>query len=269
LENIEEVNITYLIIIGCFGMLILAISIILFIVLYNKRVLLQKHQIQAAKFNHQKELIEATIQVEENEREKISKNIHDDLGALLNVIRLNNMKAIKNANKPEVVVQSLEDNKSLLNSTSEIVRSVAKQLAPPTLLKLGYVEGIKELCKQVNNTGAIKVEFKGDKIAVRFQQRVEVQLYRVTQEVVNNILKHAKASSITIELKLLENMLTLTVSHDGLGISADTIKKLMRTSKGLGLKSIQTRIQTIKGSIQYFSIGTNDSKIIIHIPVIK
>jgi signal transduction histidine kinase len=198
-------------------MFILAISIILFVVIYNKRVLQQQHQIQAEKYKHQKELIEATIQVEENERQSIAKNIHDDLGALLNVMRLNNMKAIKKVEDRTIVLKSLEDNKNLLRSTMDIVRSVAKQLAPPTLIRLGYVEGINELTRQINNTEAIKVAFESHYIVSRFPQKIEVQLYRITNELINNILKHAAAAVIQISLIQTENDLILTISHDGKG----------------------------------------------------
>ena len=111
MENLEEINISFLIMFGCFGMFILASFIILFVVIYKKRVLQQRNEIQESKYNHQKELIEATIQVEEKERERIAKNIHDDLGALLNVIRLNNIKAVKKVNESAVVLKALEDNK--------------------------------------------------------------------------------------------------------------------------------------------------------------
>jgi signal transduction histidine kinase len=248
-------------------MLILAISIILVIVLYNKRVLQQKHQIQETKFKHQKELIEATIQVEENEREKIAKNIHDDLGALLNVIRLNNVNAIKKVTDSTVVLKSLENNKELLNSTSEIIRSVARQLAPPTLIKLGYVEGVRELCKHVNNTEVVSMNFEPKGITNRFEQKIEVQLYRVTQEVVNNILKHADSSLIELNLSLVDRVLILTITHNGKGIDKTEIDDLMNESKGLGLKSIQTRIHAINGEIEYLTNTQNDSKVTIHIPI--
>lgn len=249
-------------------MVILAVSIVLFVVIYKKRILQQQNEIQKAKYSHQKELFEATIQVEEKERERIAKNIHDDLGALLNVIRLNNISAIKNVNNVDKVLKSLDDNKKLLNSTSEIIRSISRQLGPPTLLKLGYIEGISELCTHINNTGAFKVNFKVENnITSRFHQKIEVQLYRITQEIINNIIKHANASLINIELCMHNRALNLSITHNGYGINSTTIETLLQSSKGIGLKNIQSRVQAINGSIQYFTIGLNDSKIIIDIPL--
>ena len=267
MENIEEINILMLIILGCLGMFILAISIVLFIVTYNKRVLQQQHQIQEEKYRHQKELIEATIRVEEREREKIAKNIHDDLGALLNVMRLNNISAIKKIEDKTSVLKTLENNKELLNSTSEIVRSVAKQLAPPTLLKLGYVEGIKELARQLNNTESLKVAVDFRNITTRLDQKIEVQLYRITSEVVNNILKHASASAVQIDLTQVEGAFILTIAHNGIGISSEKVEKLTKKEGGLGLKSIQTRVQSINASIQYLISEAAYSKIMLYIPL--
>jgi len=248
-------------------MIILAVFIVLFVVIYQKRILQQQNKIQQTEYDHQKELFNATIQVEENERERIAKNIHDDLGTLLSVIRLNNINAIKKASDPEAVLKSLEDNKELLNSTSEVVRSISKQLAPPTLLKLGYIEAISELCKHINNTDALTISFSFEDVPTRFDSKIEVQLYRITQEVVNNIIKHAEASDIDIDLSMLDAVLNLSITHNGEGINSAAIEKLLRSAKGLGLKSIQSRVQAINGSIQYLTIGLNDSKIMIHIPL--
>lgn len=248
-------------------MVILAVSIILFVIIYKKRILEQQNDIQQAKYNHQKELLEATIQVEEKERERIAKNIHDDLGALLNIMRLNNINAIKKINNVAVVLKSLNENKKLLDSTSEIIRSISKQLAPPTLLKFGYIEGISELCKHINNTDNLKVGFTVNNIVSRFNQKIEIQLYRITQEIINNIIKHADASSINVILSLKKDNLNLLITHNGKGINSKTIEKLLYSSKGLGLKNIQSRVQAINGVVQYFTIGLNDSKIIIDIPI--
>jgi len=248
-------------------MAILAVSIILFVIVYKKRILQQQNKIQQIEYNHQKTLLEATIQVEETERERIAKNIHDDLGALLNVMRLNNINAIKKIHNTDSVLKSLEDNKILLDSTSEIIRAISKQLTPPILLKLGYVESISELCNHINNTGVLKIDFSIENIQSRFPKKIEIQLYRITQEIINNILKHAGASLMKILLSSHQGVLNLLITHNGKGINSLTIEKLLRSSKGLGLKNIQSRIQAINGSIQYFTIGLDDSQIIINIPL--
>lgn len=250
-------------------MVILATFIILFVVIYKKRFLQQQNEIQEAKYIYQRELLEATIQVEEKERERIAKNIHDDLGTLLNVMRLNNISAIKKIHDETALLKVLEDNKNLLNSTSEIVRNISKQLAPPILLKLGYSEGISELCSHINNTEELSVYFTSENITSRFNHKIEIQLYRVTQEIINNIIKHAKASSINIHLVLQNEVLNLSITHNGKGISSSTIEGLLQSPKGLGLKNIQSRVQAINGTVQYFTVGINNSKITIDIPLLN
>ncbi|HET6991514.1 MAG TPA: hypothetical protein VFJ43_09335, partial [Bacteroidia bacterium] len=97
MENETTISIGFLVLLGCLGMIILAVSIILFVVLYQKKVLAQQNQIQATENKHQLELLSATIQVVELEREKIAKNIHDDVGTLLNVIKLHLTKISRNS----------------------------------------------------------------------------------------------------------------------------------------------------------------------------
>jgi signal transduction histidine kinase len=85
--------------------------------------------------------------------------------------------------------------------------------------------------------------------------------------VINNIIKHSQASLIRITLRATPDLLTTVIAHDGVGITNEAVNELMQAQKGVGLKSIQSRVQLVKGSIQYLSKGSRDSEIIIEVPV--
>lgn len=251
MEDKTQQDIVILIVAGCLGMLILVAFIILFVLYYQKKVLAQQNQIQIAENKYQRELLSAAIQVEEKERERIAKNIHDDVGTLLNVLRMNLSKIARNA-KDEMLTERLtKDNLGLLEQSIQSIRGIAKDLVPPTLVKLGYIKALNELCKHINNTGQISVTFLQSDFETRLPEQTELQLYRLTQELLNNIIKHSGAKEITIELKPANAFYNLLISHDGRGITSKQVAELSKEQKGLGLKSIQSRAQLINASVTY------------------
>ena len=215
MESSENYDVVLLVAIGCAAMTLLAGFIIFFVVLYQKKVIIQRSEVAAIKAQHQRELLQKTIEVEEQERERIAKNIHDDLGALISILRLNNSRTAKNIGNDNILEKIHLENNIILNKTSESVRQISKTLASPTLLKLGYVKALHEICTRFNQTGEIKVEFE-DQTNRHFEiaPSKASQLFRASQEVLNNIVKHATAEHIHVSLKSDGNKTFITFSHD-------------------------------------------------------
>jgi len=267
LEGNSQNDITLLILTGSLGMILLALIIIFIVVVYKKRVLLQQNEIQKMQTDYQKQLLSATIRVQEREREEIAKNIHDDLGAVLSVLRLNTIKGLKNVDNHEVIENTSKQNQQLLNDASEILKSISRQLAPPALMKLGYIRGIEELCKIIRNTGEIKIDFNYDNDESRFPHEIDVQLYRITNELINNTIRHSKANIIQLHLRKENNLLHFQLQHNGVGIGANEIERLLRSDEGLGIKSIHSRVQMINGEIKYSYEKNKDALISITVPL--
>jgi signal transduction histidine kinase len=266
LENESAVDIETLVLIGSLGMLILAFSIILFVVLYQKKILAQQNIIQLAENRHQKELLKATIQVAELEREKIAKNIHDDIGTILNVIKMNFSKMSRNPTDRALSDLLIKESMDLLDNSIQNIRGISKDLMPPTLIKLGFEKGISELCRQINASGTISVSHEFQFGPERLPAKTELQLYRIMQEVLNNIMKHAHAAHINIAARSDKSGFNINISHDGEGISSEMVAQLTEAEKGIGLKSIQSRVQLINASIQYVTIGHAQAEIALEVP---
>lgn len=255
-----------LVAIGTVAMLTLVVSIIMFVALYQRKVLAQQNEIQAAENRHQKELLNASMEVAEQEREKIAKNIHDDVGTLLNVIRLQLTKLSRNAADQVKTEDLVKESLGMVDESIQTVRGIAHDLMPPTLVKLGFDKGIAEMCRQINASGQLKVEVTTDTNDRRLPARLELQLYRAVREVINNILKHSKASELDVTVRTTEGSLTVRIHHNGIGISNEAATQLAQSEKGVGLKSIQSRVQLVNGSIQYLNKGQRDSEVIIEVP---
>lgn len=251
MENKAQSDIVILVVMGCLGMLILVAFIVLFVLYYQKKVLAQQNQLQAAENKYQRRLLSAAIQVEEKERERIANNMHDDVGTWLNVLKLNLIKVSRNAADRELTQKLSADNLNLIEESIQSIRGIIKDLAPRALKKFGYITALGDLCKHISSSGEIGVTFLQNNLETRLPEQTELQLYRLTQELLNNIIKHTGAKIITVELKPVNAFYNLFISHNGRGITMQQVSELSKQEKGLGLKSIQSRAQLINAKVTY------------------
>lgn len=249
-----------IVIFGCLAMSILAIGIVLFVIAYQKKVLSSQNEMQLVENKFQKQLIEATLITEQAEREKIAKNLHDDLGTSLNILRLNIEKLNRNTTNEAMVKTVSENSLEMLNHAIQDLRAISRDLMPATLMKLGLIQTLKELCKNINESGQTSIEFNVLDFDKKIDEKTEVQLYRICQEVINNLLKHAKPSAIFIQFSFNESIFII-FKHNGIGISDEKIKTLYELNKGVGLKSIESRIRMINGKITYLEKSAHESVI--------
>lgn len=264
MESPENLDITLLVAIGCAAMTLLAGFIIFFVVLYQKKAIIQRNEVEAIKAKHQQELLQKTLEVEEKERESVAKNLHDDLGALISILRLNNSRTAKNINNKEVLTKIYEANNLILNKTSESIRSISKKLASPTLVKLGFIKALREVCTFFNQTGEISISLD-DQMPGEFTIAAQKasHLFRACQEIINNIVKHAGANEINIRLVQIQDETLILFEHDGNGIGMNDVDELIKQDKGLGLTSIRSRLHIINASIEYTSLEDNNPTILI------
>lgn len=267
MENIQEIDIIITLVVGTLVVLIMTVAIVASVIKYQKNILKQKDLLRETEKKFQNDLLDATIIASEKEREVVAKNIHDDLGALINVIKLNNGQ-IKNNLKNEVLSQELiKTNNQILLEINESIRAILHDLASPTLVKFGFIKAMEQLCSQIPNT--VKVDIKANEEDLRFDKKTEIQLYRTCKEVLTNILKHSNAKEIGININFVQNHLSILINYDGNGINDEDVKHILKTSKGLGLKSIFSRIQIMGGLIQYFKDDNNSASVTIDIPILK
>jgi signal transduction histidine kinase len=202
----------------------------------------------------------------ESDRATVAKNLHDDISMPLNVIRLNLTKLSRNKSDKLISEKLITESLHLLDESIECIRSVAKDYCPPTLMKLGYVKGISELCNQMNSSESLEVGVVINANEIRLPFPTEFEAYRITKEILNNIIKHSYSPKITISINSDEKGLSTVISHSGFGLDSKTAKELSETDKGVGIKSIQNRAEMIGGYVQYDKEGWNQYKTTIDIP---
>ena len=267
MENKDQIDIFTLIVISTMGVLVMLLFIVFIIILYQKRMLAHKTQMVDAENKHQKRLLNATLEIAERERVKIATNLHDDIGITLSVLKLNLSRAKKNISNTEVFNEIIAASNKNIDDSMDTVRAIYNDIMPPTLIKLGFVKGIKELCNQINYTGIAEINFSTTQDNLEFDKKIELQLYRLVKEVLNNTIKHAKPTVIDLNIENHENNLLVRIVHNGIGITTEAIEKLAESSKGLGLKSILTRTQLINASIDFSFSNKQLCQVIIKTPI--
>ena len=196
---------------------------------------------------HQEKKIDATqnmIQGEEQERTRLARDLHDGLGGMLTGVKfqLNSMKGN--------VILSEENAGTFTKSISQIdqaiveMRRVAHNMMPEALLKFGLDETLKSYCDAFSENSKLTVSYQSLGMEKRLEQTNEIVLYRIIQELLNNTIKHAKATKSNIQLTRNDNLISLTVEDNGKGFDVNTIKK-----NGIGLSNIEHRVQYLNGKM--------------------
>jgi len=229
---------------------------------YRKKLLSQIHEMKVS----QKILLNEINRIAETEKETIAKNLHDDIGSQLSIIKLMLVKISRNLNHTERLPVLIGESMILLDRSIDSIRSVSRALLPPALFKLGYAKAISELCRQINRTESLKIELEDNYTEIRLSYIVEVQIYRIVQEIINNLIKHSEALNIKIYIDSDIQKVDTIIVHDGKGLSEEMISQLSNTSTGIGFKNMESRLEQINASINYFKSNSNEFVIKIEIP---
>lgn len=248
------------------GTLILIFFIIFIVLLYQKRMLSYNTQMLNKEQEHQRSLLDASVEIAEQERFKIAANMHDDVGMSLNVLKLNLSRAQRNVeNRGEfdkIVLSSFE----IIDNSISTIRSIANDLMPAILVNLGLMKSLRELCSQINLSGTVMVNLVAEVEDVNIDKKTELQVYRLIKEILNNTIKHAEPSFISIKMDTGPGLM-INMTHDGKGVTTKEIKLMAGVSKGLGLKSILTRTQFINAKLDFIILNKNTSQVVIEVPL--
>ena len=196
-----------------------------------------------------------------NERKRISNELHDDLGAQLSTARmfLNSMKNNAAAdNNQTLVQQSIE----LIDTSINDLRKIMDDLQTSTLQQKGYLAATEELVNKINMLQQINFSLSHSGLEKRLQQKTEHNLFRITQELINNSMKYAMAKNVSIDLVNRDGTVVLLYEDDGIGFD------LKNSKRGYGLSNIETRTQNINGVVEFDSSPGNGARTIIEIPVV-
>jgi two-component system NarL family sensor kinase len=258
-------DLTYLVIVGIVVMLLMVVSILIAVIYSQRKKDQHRRDLEKLREQQQNQLIEAAVRSEELERHRIAETLHDEVGAILSSAKLH-LLGIKSELLDTKDQQLHEKGRELLNDVIQKVRGISHNLHSNILKEFGLNEAIRHFIKKITQGTVIQATTKLDDKYQTLNADDDISMYRVVQELVNNILKYANASEFLISSVLNGNELTLVVFHNGNGLTQQQFEELRYQKEGLGLKNIQNRIILLKGSI-HFSSGDEGYRINIHVPV--
>ena len=261
-QNLQDSELLIMIVFGILIMSFLALAFILFFNFSQKRILKEKMAVQIQKLKHQKELLHNNILIQEKERSRIAKDLHDDLGSKLNVIKLNMYQLQKEKNQTVQSKAVITDIKTLINTTIDTTRRISHDLLPPMLENFGLTAALKELCEGISKSNTLSISFEVLKNEHRIQRKiVALNIYRVIQELISNSIKHGQANQIELTIDLTEKAINITYQDNGKGFEISNIE----SQKGLGMKNIESRINMVNAEINLDSAPGKGMKANIHL----
>jgi signal transduction histidine kinase len=247
---LQSIDFKAVLIIGTIGMLFLTLALIIFIVLHQRKVIKYQIKMQHMEAEQQKILLRASIKLQEEERQRIAADLHDDAGPLLATARLYLSENLVNLDKAGQL-QSIFSAKQIIDETIHLIRNISHSLMPPTLKNFGLESAVNDFFQKINGAGSLNVNCRFHDYRRRLKAEKELTIFRIIQELVNNILKHSNASFIHLTQHSGENNLLMRLHHDGKGLSQEDYLRLSQEHVGLGLKNIQSRLKVIHGDILF------------------
>ena len=266
LQATNQSGISLVLFLGTLGMLVLTIGLILFIIFHQRRVIRYQLRLQQMEQEQQKVLLNASIRLQEEERQRIAADLHDDAGPLLATARLYLNENLVNQDKASQL-QSIYQARQILDDTIQLVRNISHSLMPPTLKNFGLESAINDLFQKISGAGTINASSRFHDYKERIKPDKELIVFRIVQELVNNILKHSNSSFIHLTQNMHNSYFVLRIHHDGRGIVQADFEKLNKSNIGLGLKNISSRLKVAQGNI-FFEKDASQTyyKITIEIP---
>lgn len=206
---------------------------------------LQQQRIRELEKDKQLIAVDSLLKGQEDERSRLAKDLHDGLGGLLSGVKfsLSNMKdnLIITPDNMTVFERSLD----MLDTSIRELRRVAHNMMPEMLTKFGLNEALKEYCNTINSSKLITIKYQSLGMEARLDKSVEIIIYRIIQELLNNTMKHATASEAFVQLIREENRLSVVVEDNGKGFDSS----LMENNKGAGLTNVRSRVDYLKGQL--------------------
>ena len=247
-------------------LLILIISLVIVVLLsylfYSRYKFRQKEAFSKAMLEQQSMRSKAVIDAEERERMRIAQELHDGIGQQLSAVKLN-MSGLQSSLPLESTEQKLmmQHAIEIIDDSVKEVRNVSHSMMPNALLKSGLATAVREFLNRINTTEKLKFELEIYGLNERLENTTEIIMFRVLQEITNNIIRHSKATKVMIQLTRDENELTMMVEDNGIGFDPE------KSSEGIGLRNIRSRIEFLNGTVHFDSKANVGTTISIDVPV--
>lgn len=245
------------------AMLALAIAVVAFFLVYQKRLFRQQKHIREIEAEQQKQLMQAVMSAQEEERRKLASELHDGIGSLLSAGKLY-LKKIESVDSLERSRPLLSEAGNILDESLSTMRELSSNLSPASLQRYGLVAALEDLTQRVEKLQTHQIELQCTGEVIRLAEEVESSVFRIAQELINNTLKHAQATDIKLELNFLPETVQFSYSDNGKGFDLEAKKQEKR--KSFGLINIESRARILDAQLHFDTSLGNGLRLLLVIP---
>lgn len=225
----------------------------------NKRETQQKEQ----ELDYQQQLMNATLEATEQERKRIARDLHDGVGQQLSGLKMGWQKLCNNIfTGGQVSVEKIEKLTQILDEATNDVRTISHQMMPKSLSEFGLLAAVEDMLEKSLPPAGIEYSFDTFGIKNRFDEKIEVTIFRIVQELVNNILKHSGAKEVGIQLYQTKGNLILSVEDNGKGFLENNI-----ITNGHGMMNMQSRARALSAEINFENNNNGGLVTTLRVPV--
>ncbi len=249
---------------GTLVFLVLAGFVIFFIVMYMRRKQKNLIEKQQLKSQYQQELLRTQLEIQEQTLRTISQEIHDNIGQVLSLAKLNlNTMEI---DKKEELQEKIVDSKKLVSKAIQDLRDLSKSMNTDNIEAIGFVKAIEYELELIRKTG-FKTELNVEGNVIRLEPQKELILFRIFQEVLNNIIKHAEANSILSKIQYAPHQIRISIKDNGKGFDLTPMNDNSLSSYGLGIRNMHNRARLINSDFTMSSTTGEGTEVVITVPL--
>jgi two-component system NarL family sensor kinase len=252
------------IIVGC---MMVGFIIILF-QLYQKKKLLQEREVEKLKADFEKELLQTQLEIQEEVLKSVSMEIHDNIGQIMLLTNIN-LSIVQTMDLPPEAPELIKDTKKMLSKASEDISQLSRSLNSDRITQLGVFECILIELEQLQQKKlfTVMIDDQYDETGKALEKNTQLLIFRMFQEICNNIIKHAKAKTIFFSLKRNVEGVEIIIADNGIGFIMESIKGSPLVFNGVGLRSLQSRAKLFGGELIIDSVLQKGTTITIFVPI--
>ncbi|MCB9235539.1 MAG: sensor histidine kinase [Bacteroidia bacterium] len=225
---------------------LIAVGVVFMNQQFQKSLFKQQLAREELKNKHQLEMLQTTIQVQEDERKRIAQDLHDELGAALSISKMHLLRLEKlGQTEPEAALREFPELRKYVDSALTSTRRISHQLMPARLQTMGLEKSLVAMAEQASAAGVVQFEVDINDQLTILPWAASLSLYRIYGELINNTLRHARATHSQLKIELNQARLLFFYTDNGQGL------RLEKEREGIGLKGMEGRVSALRGKLTF------------------
>jgi len=245
----------------------LVIFIILFIFLYQKRYYRHLHEKEQLRAEFARESLNAELEIQEQTLQNIAQEIHDNVGQVLSLAKLN-LNTLDISKQPDLE-NKITNSKNLIGKAIQDLRDLSRSLNTEAIMAMGLSKAIGNELDMINKSGVCQTQFDVAGDSPKMDPQQELIVFRIVQESLHNIIKHAAAKNIKVSIHYTNPALELNIEDDGKGFDISSVQKNNDSKMGMGIRNMQNRARLIQAEFTLTSIENKGTRVKMILPFNK